>query len=135
MASSLMRTVNFAGIVMIGTELLYAVWSGSGHTGIPLLPLSVPFILLLALAFARYLRARADSERLLASRGIIIGIFGAVLPPVLRASRVMMQYEAWIRSGMPEPPAWRIPLLIGYAAALSAALIAAGALSGRRNGD
>jgi|GEM_PF-7028408 len=135
MARLIMRIVNSFGLIFTGTTLLYAVQNDSGHTGIPLLPLSLPFILLMALAFARYLKAGAAADRRQALRGIIIGIFGAVLPPVLLASRIMMQYEAWIGSGMPDPPSWRIPFLIGYAVALSAAVIAAGALSGRRNGD
>ena len=127
----MISVLNVFGGCVAGLTLLYALLNDSGHTGIPILLVSIPFMLLMAVAFAVYRKAQGGSDRLSASRGIIIGIFGAVLPPVLHFGGILMQYEAWIGSGMPEPPAWRIPFLIGYAAALSAAVIAAGVISGR----
>ena len=116
-----MWMLNFGSVAVMTALLLYAGENQSGHSAFPPLLLGPAFLFFLGLSVVVWVRARRNSVRLSAVVGTVIGSFGLILPFALHATCILRQYDVWCQTGMPMPPVWRGPFLVGYAALFSAA--------------
>jgi len=124
-ASIILWLLNFGGTAVIGSILLYAGHNSSGHTGFPLFLLGPLFLVILLAGGIVSSRCHRKQVCFPAAFGMVIGLFGLVLPFALHFTCILRQYDDWAQSGMPVPPAWRLPFLVGYFFTFLAAAITA----------
>ena len=102
----------------------YTVSNDSGHTAVDPSVASGPFIAVLivggATAFIRL------AHRGLALALLVLGVAGLVLGPFMTSNGILIQYDDWARSGMPDRNPQTDPLLSSFmtAAFVLAALVA-----------
>ena len=123
--------VALGAVGLVLAVLWYAGQNDSGHSGFsPFLVVPV-FLFVLVAAAVGFFANRARPIRLPGVIGLVAGIFGLCLPFALHHASILREYEAWCQSGMPSPPAWRVPFVLGYGVVFGVALFVGAWLSVR----
>ena len=132
--SNLIRVIAITavlGCIALNFAFLDYVWENqSGHSGAD--PYDLAFLTgpLVPIGAFGLWRARHPLMRILAALTAVSGIFGVVSSIVVARTGLLLQYEAWIDAGMPEPPGNRATVIGALAIAYAVSLVVAGAVTG-----
>jgi hypothetical protein len=120
----------FQSLVLIGSLgvlvliVIYCTLYSSGHTGIEPRLLGLPFLGVFAVGI---LSIAFPAIRGFASGALfVVGISGLAIGPFIHAMTILMQYDVWIKAGMPEQNRFTAIWMLAYVGATTLLMILVG---------
>jgi hypothetical protein len=106
------EALGFAGgMVFLLFALWYSISNASGHTGINIYWVSLPFIAYVLYGGGKVL---IPCSKRFVSPYLILGLFGSMLPWVWDVTNILEQHSRWCDEGMPDVPPYRVMLMLSY---------------------
>jgi hypothetical protein len=100
------EALGFAGgMVFLLFALWYSISNASGHTGINIYWVSLPFIAYVLYGGGKVL---IPCSKRFVSPYLILGLFGSMLPWVWDVTNILEQHSRWCDEGMPDVPPYRV---------------------------